>query len=522
MRPGHLGESVLKLTNSLVPGDHYGVVHFGTNPRSRGWVEFVSDALRAQLSRGRSILGNDEYASIIALSRDSLRTALEVLGRCIAVPVQERQDEMIAAMDDLRENLITAAQSTLQKYHPEFRQFINNCRMEALGRAGCITGPVVVRIQPRISDNLFESSSRLTRFVELGLRCGAFAMPEGERWMPARQPTEVEIPPLLMWQKTDRSWHEAPTSISLSRREKDIFGAGGHSSKAPMIFIAYRMQIPDSIHFRKDLEQAIHSYPDLIHFVVKDGHVPIGSQWADKIRQLIKDAKVVIGDVTGMRPDVLFELGFAFGLGKVVIPVVSSHAEVQMLPTWLGATQVGRFEDRTGLASILTSVSAHLVDPEYSRPRRTPQAIPGLALWARTLSWNAHALEVFKATAHREDLRFDVKGEPEPDESIIRRAASASLLVVSLDGTAGDALMHYLCGAIVAKPSAGYGNRKLIRRILILEEPGARKIGYVADSLRRCHQTARVITIDELNSEIVEFSAAYRKWMDDPTKQGKR
>jgi hypothetical protein len=219
----------------------------------------------------------------------------------------------------------------------------------------------------------------------------------------------------------------------------------------------------------------------------------------------------VLGDVTGMRPDVLFELGFAYGLGRTTIPVISKSAADDTLPTWLGATQLGYFGSLADELSIVTSILSHFLDPEFSRPRRSPTPIPGLAVWIRCLDWNGDALEKFKTEAGREGLSFEVFGDGNPDESVLHRAASANLLVVNLDGTLADALMHYVCGAVIAKPKAGY-KRLLPRKILVLEQPHHGNRTFGAESLKRCHETVIISSLTSIGFDVQKFGEEYRKW----------
>ena len=523
MRPGHAGDIVANFSASVVAGDHYGVVHLGTEPRSQEWIKFVENAVRAQLQINSPEFDRplaDVLAKAIQLSRESLRTVLEVVARASLTTSGNRVSEAILAFDDVRESLLTAAQTTLQKFNVDFRQFVNSCRDEMLHRRNTDNRPpLLISFSRNAPETLFDKPTKLNRFIELALRCGAFCMPEGERWVPASQPTSVELPPLLTWQPKDRlEFHMSGLALRLSRRERDLFSPSRGAQKAPSIFIAYRMQNAESKEFRTSLQRAIAEHPQLSYLLIKDGHVLPGETWAEKIRERIRSARIVVGDVTGLRPDVLFEVGFAYGMGRVIIPVLSKTAEISLLPRWLGATQLAHFGDRPGIGNILTSLSAYLADPEYEKPNRTPQAIPGIAVWLRKLPWNETALERFITAAQREDLRFEVHGDPDPDERIIRRAASASLLVISLDGSRADALMHYVCGAVIAKPTTGYG-RKLDRKIMIVEQDPTWKGKYVADSLRRCQSIVDLVTPDTIAQRVEDFGKAYRKWLSSPAKR---
>ena len=100
----------------------------------------------------------------------------------------------------------------------------------------------------------------------------------------------------------------------------------------------------------------------------------------------------------------------------------------------------------------------------------------------------------------------------------MKRTASAALLVAILDGTQNDVLVHYVCGAIAAKPNASAAGRPLPRRILLVEEPGEREKSLVADSLRRCEKTVRVVSPGNVYKEIAKFCREYQTWRDTPAK----
>lgn len=203
MRPGHAGETIAKLTDSVVAGDHYPVVHLGTEPRSHDWVQFALNAVQAQLGPAIASVPDEIKDWIIALSRDSLKTALELFARYLAAPAVAAKNALIVAMEDQRENQLASAQSTLQKHHRDFRAMLNNLRAEAVRRNGPLRGPLLLSVESRQPVDFFDQPNRVNRFIDLGLRCSALCMPEGQRWVPGVRPNLVEIAPLLAWQKGD-------------------------------------------------------------------------------------------------------------------------------------------------------------------------------------------------------------------------------------------------------------------------------------------------------------------------------
>jgi hypothetical protein len=507
----HADQALADVTSGGVAGDHYGVSHLGISPRSAEWSAFVSDAIRAQLGSSLEKVSPDSRAWMIAVSRDSLKNGLELFARYLAVSEDKAESELVQALDDLKENQLTAAQRVLQMYHPDFRDLVNRLRASAISQYGEISGPIILAMKEPSQGLLFEQPSRTTRFLGLAVRTGALCMPENFRWVPGSLPQSFELPPLLAWRKGDPSWRieSAPLLEVVLEGEKLLKQLGG-PPRPPIIFLAYRMNLPDSQKFRKEFQGAVRTHPDLGSARVVDGHVYAGETWAETIRYRIRGSKLLVGDVTGMRPDVLFELGFAYGLKKPLIPVVATPSDANDLPRWLNATQLGFFKTQDGLLGIVASVAKHLSDPSYFKIARPRRPIPSLVVWLRKLDWNAHALEQFVTTVNRGSLQSEILTVTL--EASIRRASTASLLVVSLDGTKDDALIHYICGAVAARPKAGAGQKTLARKILVLEEPGSNTGSYAADSLRRCEDTVSIVQLDEIKSHAEHFLADYRNW----------
>jgi hypothetical protein len=339
-------------------------------------------------------------------------------------------------------------------------------------------------------------------------------MPSGQPWSPDGSPLRLECQPILAWDSQDLDWiWETAKEIDVEMAEAEIFKGGWGTAAPPSIFIAYRMQNPESITFRRKLEEAIRRAPKLDGATVLDGHVHAGVPWAAQIRDSLKKCKLVVADVTGMRPDVMFELGLASGLGRPAIPVmVGSSREPSELGRWLTSSQIARFSASQDASDTVRSIIAHLSDPEILRNSKLPEPIPGLMVWLRKLEWNSHMCEQFVSFSTRNSLKQEVWSDDIDDDQVIRRAARASVLVVSLDSTEKDAMMHFICGSVLAKPKAGVASHRLNRRILILEEPVLRDRGLIAESLRRCSEIVTIVDPRSLITQLESFLADYKRW----------
>jgi hypothetical protein len=520
-RPGHGGMTLVRLADAAVPGDHYDIVHLGILPRSNDWLDLVRDAVAAQLGEpARSCLPEEMREGVLVLSRDSIRMALEIFARAAGASSVERGGQALSALDDQREKHLVAVQRTLRAYHPDFRKLVNDIREQVLAESGSITGPVLLAIEGNSPETLFGAQSHLSTFLELSLRSGALCTPEGERWIPGTTPNEVEVPPLFVWRRGDKIWvAEAAVPCRITRRESRVLRVSGGPGAVPSLFVAYRMHFEESKRFKRRLEDLIRVHPSLAHWRFADGQVPAGTNWPTAIRGRINKSKVVVADVTGMRPDVLFELGFAFGLRRHFIPVVSKPEERGKLPYWLGATQVGHYDDAAGMAGIVSSIEAHFYDPEFSKTPRPPSPVPSLAVWLRVLDWNRTAMEQFRIAGEREGLKVEAYDDETPEETLIRRGTSAALLVVSLDGTEWDSLVHFVCGAVMSRPEAGYANRKLARQVLILEPPGTGQRSFTADSVARCHENVLIISLNSVARETSRFGRRHNEWANSRSKR---
>ncbi|MCI0557634.1 MAG: nucleoside 2-deoxyribosyltransferase, partial [Nitrososphaera sp.] len=112
-----------------------------------------------------------------------------------------------------------------------------------------------------------------------------------------------------------------------------------------------------SEQFRESLERKLSETECVRVVTVAVGKlVPLGEKWCGKIREVIKRAKVVIADVTALSPEVLFEVGFAHGLGRPTLPVVSEQSWVGRLPRWLTELQIGHFDSPEGWDNIVNAI----------------------------------------------------------------------------------------------------------------------------------------------------------------------
>jgi hypothetical protein len=121
-------------------------------------------------------------------------------------------------------------------------------------------------------------------------------------------------------------------------------------------------------------------------------------------------------------------------------------------------------------------------------------------------------MEEFLVVAKAEGLKTFVLEDNMDDESIIGQATKASLLVVPFDGTARDALRHFVTGSVVARPRAGQAAAKLDRKVLAVVVGGTNPAELLADALRRCPETVEVVSPENVRSKAKAYAGRHRQW----------
>ena len=379
--------------------------------------------------------------------------------------------------------------------------------------------PVQMQVTKAKAGGLFDENESVDRFLEAGLRSGAFSMVEGTPWSPGVQLREVEVSPLLAWHhKEFVSFNkDVAEPLVAERDETQLKKSFAGAKPAESIFIAYRMEYEASKGFRQRLTDALAHNSGFKNFHLTDGNTNLGHKdWPTSVRDKIKQARMVVGDITGERIEVMFEMGFARGLHAPSISVVERRHLRGNLPEWLAREQVGCFETESDIVHLLQSVTQVLRNPSLGRPRVALSAEPQSVVWLRMKDWTRQCRATFErelASRDRTLLPFDTD---DLDTDAVDEAARASLLIAVLDGTAADVLVHYVCGAIVAKPRAGQGDHRLPRQVLLLTEDGKSQSDIVAKSLRHCASSVQIVSPETLLAKARPHLNRYDAWLNKP------
>ena len=505
-RAGHGAFTLPRLQADIVPGDQYDLHYLGLRPYDQVWRDFVAEAIRAQIDNNRTISHLDQKL-VMLLGRDSIRLPLDILAHA------RDSASLLEMLEAERDTQIDAVDEVIHGYHPRFRSMLRASR-EELVATGSVARPFVIEFEGDSRSPVFQTQPRLAALIETGLRHGGLCMPTGDRWRPGSVPLRVEIPPLFLWRRND-NLEDLAESATFRRQYsvREFFALRTRREmQVPSVFVAYRWNINESKQFVTDLAKTLAAHPTLTGWQVTTGHTVAGVAWPETIRSRVHAAKIVVADVTGVRPDVMFELGFAYGLGRAIIPVVDVRDRAYSVPYWLRGLQLGYYKTQGDLLGIVSSIETQVMDPAYGRRWRPPQKVPGLAVWLGANEWSETAREQFQHQCTKNGMRVELMDPADANDASIRRAGSAALLVINLDGTEKDALMHYVAGAVVAKPRAAPVGRTVDRRVVVLEAPGEAEAAFCADSLRRCGGTIRLVRVHAMHSTVTTFLEAYVRW----------
>ena len=302
----------------------------------------------------------------------------------------------------------------------------------------------------------------------------------------------------------------------------ELVRAGPRSKhRPPQVFVAYRFSSARSKAFRDRLSGELGRLQGLGDIVLVDGKVLPSVSWSTEIRRRITQSKFVIADLTGLSPEVLFECGFAWGLGQVILPVVSSPDWIRRLPRWLTSIQVGQFETAEGWREIIDSIADILSEgPASAVKRTTPDPVPGRVLLLKPREGEGRLEEEIDYLSSRFELsqpEGEILGETIEDagEDLIEEVCRASLLVGGLSGTGEDSFVHFATGVVASRPTAGVARRKLFRRVLLVAESTQRARELSADSARRATNTVRLSSTSGVREEVGRFGENYRRWVRD-------
>ena len=271
----------------------------------------------------------------------------------------------------------------------------------------------------------------------------------------------------------------------------DLFGGGGRSSPPPAVFVAYDFDAPESEKFRLDLETDIRRTAALATIEILDGHSFVGEYWPKIVRKNLKRAKLTIADLSVLNRDVLFECGFAWGLGRPILPVASTPERHTRMPGWFTDIQFGHYSSVEGKGHILNSIAYHLTKQSQLKGRQgshvkgNPRAvaITGGELLDHSL------IDIVNAACNQYgmDSPYEIK-DASSLESIesnqVDESVQASLFIGVLNGGTSDSFVHFVAGAILSAPTSGGSKSRLTKLVLLIVPDDAAKLSMTPTSAR--------------------------------------
>lgn len=299
----------------------------------------------------------------------------------------------------------------------------------------------------------------------------------------------------------------------------ELVGGGPRRAPSEAIFIAYSFNSKESIEFRTSIEQAICRTSSLSHLNVIDGQVPVGKNWSTTIHDQLKRAKLVVADLTVLSPEVLFECGFAWGLGRPILPVTKELGLNHRLPRWLTDLQVGYFATEKGVQHLLDSIAEHLTDTRGHRLRaHSAGAMPSSVVLLRPTRNQFDLSAQVQQSAARFGLATgeddtQVEAIESISSALVEEVAHCSLLVAPLQNDLSDSFVHFACGVIASEPKSGAIKPKLSRRVLLVVKDGNAAKTLPADSARRLTGVIRVVLENQISAELIDYGSSYQSWL---------
>ena len=300
-------------------------------------------------------------------------------------------------------------------------------------------------------------------------------------------------------------------------KKGELTGGGPRKKSNEAVFVAHSFNTEGN-DFRIKLEQEIKRIPSLSKIDVLDGRVPIGKSWPTEIRERLRKSRVIIADLTVLSSEVLFECGFAWGLGKPILPVTRKVDSHGLMPRWLTDLQIGNLSFDKGWNDLINSLGHHISEIHKKR-RKAPSdsANPSSVVILKSNS----SLSLIEDQVRQMAMRFGMEVQYEDTlfdtlegttSELVAQVAHCSLLVAPLLNQLSDSFVHFACGVVGSVPKTGVSKRKLSRRILLVVNSVNETECLPADSARRMSGVIRIITPQQLCQELTKYGQLFTTW----------
>lgn len=194
---------------TFTPGDHYDLVHLGTQPYDPAWIEFSLQATRNYLAENDiSMPDGADMMWTSRLARDSIRRAVSFAQIAIDTAGQRLLQERIDQLTRIRALQLKTICADLIPEYKSFREILNHLQREAGPR---LATQHQFRLSMEITNrgtqlSMLGEPDRLRDFILRAVRGEALFLPAGQQWHPYELPMQFELAPLLAWDGSNTKW----------------------------------------------------------------------------------------------------------------------------------------------------------------------------------------------------------------------------------------------------------------------------------------------------------------------------
>lgn len=196
---------------TLIPGDHYDIVHVGVSPYSESWLHFVGSATRNYLVANEIAIPDDVRLTwCCCMARDSIRQAVSFAQVAVSTNSPATFGLRLPQIRAAREQLLRVLRQLLVPEHADFRNVIDHVHHHPRisGRLAnesqlCVLLRVVGQ---SLQQSLLSEPDQLSDYLLRAMRGGGFLCPPGYHWHPYELPDMFELAPLLAWDGRNEKW----------------------------------------------------------------------------------------------------------------------------------------------------------------------------------------------------------------------------------------------------------------------------------------------------------------------------
>ncbi len=208
-RPGLAQLIPAGIDPTSVPGDHFDIVHLGSNPYDDDWIEFSRIATIRFLNENNIVVQeNDSFLWAMRFGRDSVRAAIGYTQISVETSSKTELNRRLQYLKSHREYQLKTIAAELQPENADYRytiKAIQNNFPQLLTLES--QKPVLIETEVETEQlSLLRGNSQLVGYLLKAIRSEAIFLPPGQLWHPYELPAVFEVPPLFVWRSENSSW----------------------------------------------------------------------------------------------------------------------------------------------------------------------------------------------------------------------------------------------------------------------------------------------------------------------------